>query len=115
MEQLNFCKQKLYALIAAGVGFIAMFLPWWSFSFGGLGGLGGYSVNGMHELGILAFLGFVGAGVLCFLGDKTKPFEGQFKWLTLILWGLSKKFMQPEQEEWHIYNTSLIGSEQFYF
>jgi hypothetical protein len=79
MEQLNFCKQKLYALIAAGVGFIAMFLPWWSFSFGGLGGLGGYSVNGMHDLGILAFLGFAGAGVLCFLGDKTKPFEGQFK------------------------------------
>ena len=33
----------------------------------------------MHEIGIIAFLGFAGAVVLCFLGDKTKPFEGQFK------------------------------------
>ena len=75
MEQMNFHKQKLYALIAAGVGVISCFLPWWSFSFGGFG-LGGYSVNGMHGLGILVFLGFIGAGVVSFLGDKTKPFEG---------------------------------------
>ncbi len=78
MEQMNFHKQKLYALIAAGVGVISCFLPWWSFSFGGFG-LGGYSVNGMHGLGILVFLGFIGAGVVSFLGDKTKPFDGQFK------------------------------------
>jgi hypothetical protein len=76
MEQMNFHKQKLYALIAAGVGLISCFLPWWSFSFGPFGS---YSVNGMHEIGILSFLGFIGAGVLCFLGDKTKPFDGQFK------------------------------------
>jgi hypothetical protein len=71
-------KQKLYALIAAVVGIIACFLPWWSFGFGGFG----VSVNGMHDLGILAFLGFIGAGILSFLGDKTKPFDGQFKMLT---------------------------------
>src|ERR1700741_734988 len=76
MEQMNFHKQKLYALIAAGVGVISCFLPWWSFS---LGAFGGYSVNGMHDLGILTFLGFIGGGVFSFLGDKTKPFEGQFK------------------------------------
>ena len=39
------------------------------------------SVSGMHDLGILAFLGFVAAGILSFLGDKTKPFDGQFKML----------------------------------
>jgi hypothetical protein len=82
MEQMNFHKQKLYALIAAGIGVIAMFLPWWKISFGGIFGLGGgmsTSINGMRDLGILAFLGFAGAGVVSFLGDKTKPFDGQFK------------------------------------
>lgn len=81
MDQLNFHKQKLYALIAAGIGVIAMFLPWWKISFGGIfkvSGMGA-SVNGMHEIGIIAFLGFAGAAVLCFMGDKTKPFEGQLK------------------------------------
>src|ERR1043165_2665798 len=74
----NLHKQKLYALIAAAVGIIACFLPWWSFGLAGFG----MSVSGMHDLGILAFLGFVGAGILSFLGDKTKPFDGQFKMLT---------------------------------
>ena len=72
-------KQKLYAFIAAVVGVIACFLPWWSFSFGGLGIGAGYSISGMHDLGILAFLGFLAAGVIAFLGDKTRPFEGQMK------------------------------------
>jgi len=83
MENLNLHKQKLYAVIIAGVGFISMFLPWWK-----LGGYnGGYgfavpsiSVNGMHELGIVAFLGFLGAGIIPFvMGDKTKAFDGQAK------------------------------------
>lgn len=73
-------KQKLYALIAAGVGVIAMFLPWWKISLGGFFGGGmSSSINGMRDLGIIAFLGFAAAGVLTFLGDKSKPFEGQFK------------------------------------
>lgn len=76
MEQMNFHKQKLYALIAAGVGVIAMFLPWWKVSY--MGFVGG-SISGMHELGILAFLAFAAAGVLSFMGDKTKPFDGQNK------------------------------------
>lgn len=75
-QQLNLHKQKLYALIAAGIGVISMFLPWWSFGFGPYGS---YTVSGMRDLGILVFLGFAAAAVLCFLGDKTRPFEGQFK------------------------------------
>ncbi|HEX7847345.1 MAG TPA: hypothetical protein VF476_16205 [Chitinophagaceae bacterium] len=70
-------KQKLYALIAAGVGLISVFLPWWRFS---LGGFGGYSVNGLRDLGILTFIGFIGAAVVTLMmGDKTKPYAGQEK------------------------------------
>lgn len=78
MEQMNFHKQKLYALIIAGVGVISCFLPWWSFNYGLFGG--GISVNGMRDLGILTFIGFLGAGIVTFIaGDKSKPFAGQFK------------------------------------
>src|SRR5258708_6289509 len=78
MEQMNFHKQKLYALIAAGVGLIACFLPWWKTPT--IYGFGGYSINGLHDLGIISFLGFIAAGVVTFvMGDKTKPFEGQQK------------------------------------
>jgi len=76
MEQVNFHKQKLYALIAAAVGLISCFLPWWSYNFGIFGGT---SLNGIRDLGILTFIGFVGAGIITFLGDKTKPYDGQFK------------------------------------
>lgn len=75
-------KQKLYALILAAVGVISCLLPWWSF---GGGTYLGYrapsiSVNGMHDLGIIAFLAFAAAGVVIFImGDKTKPFSGQEK------------------------------------
>lgn len=79
MEQLKLHKQKLYALIAAGLGFIGCLLPWYSFKSSFLGQNFGGSVNGLHGLGILAFLGFIGAGALCFIGDKLKPFDGQFK------------------------------------
>jgi hypothetical protein len=82
-------KQKLYALIAAVVGIIACFLPWWSFSYGGLFGGVGYSINGLHGIGVLAFLGFIGAGVVSFLGDKTKPFEGQMKMIAAAAFALA--------------------------
>jgi hypothetical protein len=72
MEQMNFHKQKLYALIAGIVGVISCFLPWWSLGFFG-------SINGMHDLGIIAFLGFLGGIACCFLDDKTKAFEGQMR------------------------------------
>ena len=82
MEQMNFHKQKLYALIAGAVGFISCFLPWWStpgISFLGQD-MGGYSVNGMHDLGIIAFLGFIGGIACCFIdNNKMRPFEGQMK------------------------------------
>jgi hypothetical protein len=70
-------KQKLYALIIAGIGVISCILPWWRISYGGFGGV---SINGLHELGWVTFLGFIGAGVVTFvMGDKTKAYEGQEK------------------------------------
>ena len=78
-------KQKLYAIIIAAVGIISCLLPWWHISFRGFGDFGGagYSVNGLHKLGIVAFLGFIGAGIVPFvMGDKSKPFEGQEKLVT---------------------------------
>ncbi len=77
MEQMKFHKQKLYGLIVAGVGLISVFLPWWKIEFMGI--VGG-SANGMRDLGILTFLGFVGAGIVTFLDkEKEKPYSPQFK------------------------------------
>lgn len=76
MEQLKFHKQKLYALIIAGVGVISVFLPWWKISFMGFGS----SVSGLRDLGIITFLGFIAAGVATFLDkEKDKPYSAQFK------------------------------------
>ena len=78
-------KQKLSALILAAVGVIACILPWWNISFGGFGG---YSINGLHELGWLSFLGFIGAGVVTFvMGDKSKEYEGQDKMIVAACFG----------------------------
>ncbi len=118
MENLNLHKQKLYALIVAAVGLIAMFLPWWKVSFGGmLGGFGGgYSVNGMHDLGIISFLGFVGAGVVTFLmGDKTKAYDGQPKMITAAcfagagLFALIQLLRQTHFTSFGIYLAILAG------
>ncbi len=49
-------------LIAAAIGVIAMFLPWWSFII---------SINGMHGWGVLVFLCFVTTGAIAFMGDQT--------------------------------------------
>jgi len=93
MEQMNLHKQKLYAIIIAAIGLISVFLPWWkvSFGFGGFGG--GYSINGFRDLGIIVFLGFVGAGVVTFaMGDKSKAFEGQIKMIVAACFGAAALF-----------------------
>ena len=76
MEKMNFHKQKLYALIVAAIGVIAVLLPWWQLDFGFVN----QSVNGLRDVGILTFLGFLGAGIVTFIDkDKTLPFTGQTK------------------------------------
>ena len=79
-------KQRKMILIAAAVGLIAVFLPWWSIS---LGVFGGGSVNGMHNEGIIVFLAFLAAVVLSVVGDQSKNLD-QTNWmLTLIAGGLA--------------------------
>jgi hypothetical protein len=80
MEQMNFHKQKMYSLIVAGAALIALFLPWAKVS---LGGFGGGSVNGLRGEGLITLLGVIGVAVASFMGDKTRPFEGNFKNIAL--------------------------------
>lgn len=73
-------------LVAAAIGVIAMFLPWWSIS---LGIFGGGSVNGMHGEGIIVFLCFIGAVILALMGDQSKNLTQSHWMLALIAGGLA--------------------------
>jgi hypothetical protein len=97
MENVNLHKTKIISLIIAVVGIIACFLPWWRVSYGGYGemfGLGrAVTINGLHKLGIVAFIAFIGAGLVpVVLGDKTKPFVGQEKMVTAVCFGAAFLF-----------------------
>lgn len=73
-------KQKLYSLILAGAGLLALILPWRT--------IRGFNVgNGFNGLGLIALLGVVGILVAIFMGDKTKPFEGQTKQIAMGAFG----------------------------
>ena len=90
MEKLNLHKSKLYAVILAAIGVVSCLLPWWHVSFGGYGGV---SINGLHRLGIVSFIAFLGAGAVPFLmGDKSKPFEGQDKMIEAACFGGAAAF-----------------------
>lgn len=84
MEKMNFHKQKLYCLIFAGVALIALFLPWISVSFGFMGGL---TVNGFHNWGILSFLGVLGVAAASLLGNTALPFDDTFRKVALGSFG----------------------------
>lgn len=90
-------KQRKFVLIAAAVGVIATFLPWWSVS------IFGYTsnVNGFHGMGILSFLCFVAAGIIAYLDDQTKNLD-KTKWtITLISGAISTLIII-----WYIIDTS---------
>jgi hypothetical protein len=75
MEQMNFHKQKLYSLIAAGVALIALLLPWVSVSFFGAS----QSWNGLRSWGYLSLIGVVAVGVLSFTGNKAENYTAEYK------------------------------------
>ena len=77
-------KQRKMMLIAAAIGVIAMFLPWWSFII---------SVSGMHGTGILVFLCFMAAGVMAFMGDQTTNLTRTNWMIALIASGLAAVIM----------------------
>ncbi|MEO8766103.1 MAG: hypothetical protein ABI416_17505 [Ginsengibacter sp.] len=78
-------KQRKFILIAAAVGVISMFLPWISIS------IFGYtqSQNGMHDIGILAFLCFVVSGIIAYLGDQTKNLDKNMWGIVLVAGALA--------------------------
>ena len=78
-------KQRKFVLIAAAVGFISCFLPWYSISVFGFSS----SISGMHSWGFMAFLAFIGAGVVAFLGDQTKPMAQTFWFIALACGALA--------------------------
>ena len=80
MENLNFHKQKLYSLICAGAALIALLLPWAKVSYAGYGG---GSVNGLHGEGFITLLGVGAVAAACFMGDKMRGFEGNFRNIAL--------------------------------
>ena len=80
MEQMNFHKQKLYSLIAAGVALIALLLPWASISVFGAS----QSWNGFRSWGYLSFLGIIGVAILSFTGNKTENYTEEYKRYVLI-------------------------------
>jgi len=90
MENLGLHKSKLYSVILAAIGIISCLLPWWHISFGGYGGV---SINGLHKLGIVAFIAFIGAGALPFvMGDKSQPYMGQEKTIAMACFGGAAAF-----------------------
>jgi hypothetical protein len=91
MENLNLHKQKLFALIVAGVAFIAILLPWMTVSvnFGGLGlGSRGSSLNGFRGWGLLSLLGVVGVIVASLVGEKTQVYDDTFKKVAMGSFGV---------------------------
>ena len=94
MENLGLHKQKLYSVILAAIGIISCLLPWWhvSFSYGGFGGAG-YSINGLHRMGVISFVAFIAAGVLPFvMGVKSAPYDDQGKKITAAAFGAAALF-----------------------
>ncbi|HEY0066106.1 MAG TPA: hypothetical protein VGB46_02045 [Flavisolibacter sp.] len=79
MEQTIFHKQKLYALIAAGVALVALLLPWISFM--------GYSWNGMRGWGLLSLAGIIGVAALTLMGNKTLDYTADYRKYVMISFG----------------------------
>ena len=73
-------KQKLYSLIIAGIAFISLLLPWVTVN---MGLLGGGSVNGFRNWGILSLLGVLGVLAACFLGNRESGFDENMKKIAL--------------------------------
>ncbi len=98
---INLHQQKIGALIGTGLGLLGLILPWSVVNLGGFGGFGGasQSSNGFSGWGILSLLGVVGVIVASLVGDKTKPFDQNFKLVAMgsfgaILLGAFIVFMQ---------------------
>src|SRR5437868_4442300 len=100
-------KQRKFVLIAAAVGVISMFLPWISISVLGFT----QSENGMHDIGILAFLCFIVSGVIAYMGDHTKSLDKNTWGIVLIagILALLSAIWFYHKATDSIMGTSLVG------
>lgn len=80
-------KQRKFILVAAVVGIIAVFLPWKTISAGILGMGMSEGISGFRGAGIVAFLAFLGAGIVPLFGDQTKALDSS-SWLITLLAGV---------------------------
>jgi hypothetical protein len=83
MDQMNFHKQKLFALIVAGIALISLMLPWISINFLGAS----QSVNGFRRWGILSLIGIIGVGGLTFMGNKAEDYTAEFRKYVMAAFG----------------------------
>ena len=83
MEQMNFHKQKLYSLIAAGVALVSLLLPWVSIDFLGAS----QSWNGLRNWGILSLIGVAGVIALTLTGKKEEDYSVEYKKYIMIAFG----------------------------
>lgn len=82
-------KQRKLMLIFSLIGLIAMFLPWVRISFLGMG----TSVNGMHDMGIVIFICFLGCGLLSLAGKQDLALDKSMWLISLILSGVAALIM----------------------
>jgi predicted small secreted protein len=74
-------KQRKFVLIAAALGLISCFLPWFKASFMGISAASANALDGTG--GIIVLIGFGVAGVLAFLGDQ-KTTMSKTAWLGVL-------------------------------
>ena len=77
-------KQRLGMLIAAGIGILGVFLPWFSVSFAG-------SVSGITvgDTGWLILIFFAAALAMTLIGKKQSILKGAAFWIAIVLSALS--------------------------
>lgn len=77
----NFNKQRLFIVIAAGIGVLSTFLPWAKVSLFGISD----TASGFSTGGWLSMLLYAGAGILAFLDDKTQGLAKKRMTLMFVL------------------------------
>ncbi|MGZ5285752.1 MAG: hypothetical protein ACXWV0_02095 [Flavisolibacter sp.] len=83
MDQLNFHKQKLYALIIAAIALVALLLPWLNANFLGAS----RSWNGFRSWGILSLLGVLAVAFLSFTGNKQDDYSAEYRKYVMFAFG----------------------------
>ena len=80
---MNFHKQKLYALIIAGIALIALLLPWLSVNLLGAS----RSWNGIRGWGILSLLGVLAVAFLSLTGNRQDDYSAEYRKYVMFAFG----------------------------